>query len=229
MKQITIAIDGYAACGKSTTAKQVAQELGYIYIDTGAMYRAVSLFFLQNKIDFSRDSSFLQDAVQQIEIDFVRESSKKALVRLNGQVVEDQIRTPEISSIVSLVSVHASVRDAMVAQQRRMGANKEVVMDGRDIGTVVFPDAELKVFMTATMEVRAARRLAEMQTKGIHTTLKEVRESLAERDRIDTTRAIAPLRQAADAIVLDTTELVIEQQVKMVCAWAREKMESIEV
>ncbi|MEM7371101.1 MAG: (d)CMP kinase [Bacteroidota bacterium] len=229
MEKITIAIDGYAGCGKSTTAKGVAKELGYIYIDTGAMYRAVSLYFTQKRIDFYQDTDVLLNAVKEIQIDFVRDpQTGENLTRLNGQVVESEIRKPQISNIVSLVSIHASVREAMVAQQRQMGHAKGVVLDGRDIGTVVFPDAELKVFMTAEMEVRAGRRLAELQQKGVATTLEEVIENLKERDRIDTTRKIAPLKQAADSIVLDTTDLVIDQQIALVSQWAKQRMHNFQ-
>lgn len=229
VEKITIAIDGYAGCGKSTTAKGVAKRLGYIYIDTGAMYRAVSLYFTRHHIDYSEETPALIDAVQHIQIDFVRnQATGDCFTRMNGEIVEAEIRRPEISNIVSLVSVHASVREAMVAQQRQMGQAKGVVLDGRDIGTVVFPDAELKVFMTAEMKVRAGRRLAELQQKGIDTNLEAVIENLKERDRIDTTRKIAPLKQAADSIVLDTTDLVIDQQVELVCQWAKQRMHNFQ-
>ncbi|MEM7660102.1 MAG: (d)CMP kinase, partial [Bacteroidota bacterium] len=225
MKNITIAIDGYAGCGKSTTAQRVANDLDYIYIDTGAMYRSVSLYFLRHEIAFDYEHPGMIAALKDIHIAFIRNEAGDLQTEMNGEVVEKDIRSPEVSAIVSPVSVHASVRESMVAQQRRMGASKGVLLEGRDIGTVVFPDAELKVFMKAEMEVRAKRRLAEMQARGIDISLAEVIENLRERDRIDTTRAIAPLRQAADAMVLDTTHLTIDDQVRIVCKWARERME----
>lgn len=225
MKDITIAIDGYAGCGKSTTARRVAHDLGYIYIDTGAMYRAVSLYFLRHNISFEQEHPGMLAALNDLHIAFVRNEAGQLQTELNGEIVEQEIRSPEVSAIVSPVSVHASVREAMVAQQRRMGASKGVLLEGRDIGTVVFPDAELKVFMKAEMEVRARRRLAEMQARGVEISLTEVIENLQERDRIDTGRAIAPLRQAEDALVLDTTNLTIEDQVRIVCQWARERMQ----
>ncbi|MEO1448019.1 MAG: (d)CMP kinase [Bacteroidota bacterium] len=220
---ITIAIDGYAACGKSSTAKGVAAALEYLYIDTGAMYRSVSLHFLREGIGFQAETDELKAAVADLKVDFVREGDQ-LLTRLNGEVVEDAIRRPEISAIVSPVAVHASVREAMVAQQRAMGARGGVVMDGRDIGTVVFPHAELKVFVTAEMEVRAKRRLVELQSRGIDSTLEAVIENLRERDHIDSTREIAPLRQAADALVLDTTHMTLQGQIDQVVAWARAVM-----
>jgi cytidylate kinase len=226
VKKITIAIDGYAGCGKSTTARQVAHELGYLYLDTGAMYRAVSLYFLRQGIPFEEETPALLAALQEIEIDFVRHADGSAQTRLNGEIVEKEIRSPEVSAVVSPVSVHAAVREAMVAQQRRMGAAKGVVLEGRDIGTVVFPDAELKVFMTSEMEVRAKRRLKEMEAKGIDISLAQVIENLKERDRIDTTRKHSPLKQAEDAMVMDTTNMTISEQIATVCDWARERMSS---
>lgn len=217
---ITIAIDGYAACGKSSTAKGVAAVLGYVYIDTGAMYRAVALYFQREDIDFQTETDELKQAVQSLRVDFVREGGQ-ILTRLNGEIVEDEIRRPEISAIVSPVAVHASVREAMVAQQRAMGAQGGVILDGRDIGTVVFPKAELKVFVTAEMAVRAQRRLAELAARDIETTLEDVIDNLRERDHIDSTRKIAPLRQAADARVLDTTHMTLQAQIDQVVAWAR--------
>lgn len=218
---ITIAIDGYAACGKSSTAKGVAAALEYVYIDTGAMYRSVALHFLREGIDFQEETAALKTALQGLVVDFVRKDGQ-VLTRLNGEIVEDAIRHPEISAIVSPVAVHASVREAMVAQQRAMGAQGGVVMDGRDIGTVVFPDAELKIFVTADMQVRARRRLAELQARGIDSSLEAVIENLRERDHIDSTREIAPLRRASDARLLDTTEMSLQGQIDQVVSWARE-------
>ncbi|MEL6654381.1 MAG: (d)CMP kinase, partial [Bacteroidota bacterium] len=206
MKKINIAVDGYAGTGKSTTAKKVAQKLDYLFIDSGAMYRAVSLYLLRNEIDFNTESADLLAALDDIYIDFVmKEGEAHPTVRLNGEEVEGEIRKPEISAIVSPVAVHKSVRRAMVSQQQRMGLEKGVVMDGRDIGTVVFPEAELKIFVSADIKVRAKRRMQELQKRGIETSLDAVIANLKERDYIDSTREEGPLRKAVDAIALDTT------------------------
>ncbi|WNJ17406.1 (d)CMP kinase [Pontibacter sp. G13] len=223
MKPITIAIDGYAGCGKSTTAKRVAQELGYVFIDTGAMYRAVTLFFLRNDIPFDQVNPQMLEALDQIKVGFTLSPDYPfPLVTVNDEIVEGEIRNPEVSGNVSQVAVHKPVRQAMVAQQQEMGKAGGVVLDGRDIGTVVFPFAELKVFMRADMEVRANRRLAELESKGVEITLDEVIHNLQERDRIDTTREESPLKQAEDARVLDTTLLGIDEQVQQVLEWVRE-------
>lgn len=223
MEKIIIAIDGFAGCGKSTTARQVAQGLDYIYVDTGAMYRAVTLYLLQNNIPYQSENPLLIQALDEIHIEFVRTAdSNFPQISLNGEIVEDKIRTPEVSQIVSQVSVHPSVRHALVAEQQKMGKQKGLVMDGRDIGTIVFPQAELKVFMTAEIEVRARRRKEEMDAKGLRLTLDEIKENLRLRDEIDTTRKEGPLKQAPDARLLDTTELTVEQQVQIVIEWARE-------
>lgn len=225
MKDIIIAIDGYAGCGKSSTAQRVAQKLRYLYIDTGAMYRAVSLYFLQNSIPFEAESPSMQDALDNIYIDFVDSRAyARPMTHLNGQLVEEAIRHPEVSAIVSQVSTHGMVRKELVRQQQRMGEDKRVVMDGRDIGTVVFPEAELKVFMTASLEVRARRRQEELDNKGVKQSLEAISQNLADRDRIDTQRAIAPLKQAPDAVVIDTTEMTLDQQVARILALARERM-----
>ncbi len=225
MKKINIAVDGYAGTGKSTTAKKLAQKLGYLFIDSGAMYRAVSLYLLRNKIDFEVESADLIAALDDIYIDFViNEGDLHPTVRLNGKEVESEIRKPEISAIVSPVAVHKSVRRAMVAQQQRIGLEKGVVMDGRDIGTVVFPEAELKVFVVADIEIRAQRRLNEMLKKGIDTTLEAVIQNLKERDHIDSSREEGPLKQAEDAILLDTSSMTIEDQVESVYKLAMERI-----
>ena len=221
MKKITIAIDGFAGCGKSTTAQLVARELSYLYITSGAMYRAVALYFLENNIPFEQESGQIKKALKHIHIDFQLPPGKVTpLTILNNREVEREIRSPEVSEIVSQVSIHPSIRHEMVNQQRRIGKNGGIVMDGRDIGTVVFPKAELKIFMTADVEIRAQRRRAEMLEKGVEISMEEVVKNLKERDRIDSTRAISPLKQADDAIVIDTSHLNIEQQVKIVCSWA---------
>lgn len=223
-----IAIDGYAGCGKSSTAKAVARELDFLYIDTGAMYRSIAWYFLQHGVDYSSDSSALQAALQEVHLSFEREHRGNIpVICLNGEPVEQYIRQPEVSGAVSQVAVHRSVREAMVEQQRRMGRRESVVMDGRDIGTVVFPHADLKVFMTAEMETRARRRLAELEMKGIVSNLEETIENLRERDRIDTSREIAPLKQAEDAVVLDTTHLDFQEQVRKVVNWATDRINSM--
>ncbi|GAB4422938.1 MAG: (d)CMP kinase [Bacteroidia bacterium] len=224
LKPLTIAIDGYAGCGKSSTARAVAACLDYIYIDSGAMYRAVSLHLLRTDTPYDTETPALLAAVAGLEIDFVRDDTGRPLTRLGSEIVEDAIRTPEISGIVSQVSVHPGIRSKVVAQQRAMGAAGGVVMDGRDIGTVVFPDAEVKVFMTADMEVRARRRQAELAAKGMDVPLDEIIDNLRERDHIDSTRAASPLRRAEDAVLLDTTHLDFDQQVQQVCDLARQRM-----
>lgn len=225
MKDITIAIDGYAGCGKSTTARTLAERLNYLYIDSGAMYRAVSLYLLRNQVPFDKDSEALKDALDNIYIDFKEVAGNhQPMVILNGKDVSEDIRLPEISNIVSQVSVHASVRKELVQQQQRMGDASRVVMDGRDIGTVVFPYAELKVFMTARMEVRAQRRQEELRKAGIDMSLDTIIQNLKERDRIDSTRPIAPLRKAPDAIEVDTSDITFDQQVDRVHQLALERI-----
>lgn len=216
MKKIVIAIDGYSACGKSSTAKQVATILGYTYIDTGAMYRGVTLYFHNNHISLT-DTSKILDALKNIDITF-RVSSKTGLneVYLNGLNVENEIRKMYISEKVSQVSSIKEVREAMVEQQKKMGKAKGVVMDGRDIGTVVFPDADLKIFMDADIYVRARRRQEELLAKGQLVNLEEIMSNLEKRDHLDTTRAESPLRMADDSIKLDTTFRTLEEQVEEV-------------
>ncbi|MGC1243266.1 MAG: (d)CMP kinase [Chryseosolibacter sp.] len=212
LRKIVIAIDGYSACGKSTTAKQVAAILGYRYIDTGAMYRAVTLFFLDHHVALTNPKEVAR-ALQQIQITFKVNSRKHSETYLNGLNVERQIRDMRISENVSQVSTLKAVRQALVDQQRRMAKEKGVVMDGRDIGTVVFPTAELKLFMTADILVRAFRRQKEMLDRGQLVDLDEVIDNLLHRDKIDTEREESPLRQAADALVIDTTHISIDEQV----------------
>ncbi len=215
MKLITIAIDGHSSCGKSTMAKDLAKEIGYIYIDTGAMYRAVTLFALQNGLitDAGIDEEGLCQRMADIMITFqLNEETGRPDTYLNGVCVEQKIRTMEVSKYVSPIATLGFVREAMVDLQRLMGEAKGVIMDGRDIGTVVFPDAELKVFVTASAEVRAKRRYDELKAKGEECSLDEIRANVIERDRIDSTRAISPLRQAEDAIVLDNSNMTIAEQ-----------------
>jgi cytidylate kinase len=211
-KKIVIAIDGYSACGKSTTAKQVAGILGYRYIDTGAMYRAVTLYFLDHHIALTNPKEVTR-ALSQIHISFKVNSKNVSETFLNGLNVEQDIRGMRISEYVSQVSAVKDVRLALVEQQRRMGREKGVVMDGRDIGTVVFPHAELKVFMTADVLVRAFRRQRELLERDQLVDLDEVIDNLLQRDKIDTGRAESPLRQADDAIVIDTTHITVDEQV----------------
>lgn len=216
MKKIVVAIDGHSSCGKSTTAKLVAKELGYAYIDTGAMYRAVTLYFLEHYIDFTNPKKISQ-ALQDIHITFERNpKTQRNEIFLNGLNVEDEIRQMYISDKVSEVSVIAEVRHCMVRQQQKMGKRRGVVMDGRDIGTTVFPDAEVKIFMTAQDVIRAERRQQELLDKGQMVPLQEILENLRKRDLIDSTRKESPLIQADDALVLDTSYITIDEQVDFV-------------
>ncbi len=212
LKKIVIAVDGYSACGKSTTARQVAGILGYRYIDSGAMYRAVTLHFLDHHVALTNPKEVAR-ALREVHISFKVNSRNASETFLNGQNVESSIREMRVSECVSQVSAIRDVRMALVEQQRRMGKEKGVVMDGRDIGTVVFPGAELKVFMTADLLVRAIRRQKEVLDRGHLADLDEVIENLVQRDRIDTTRAESPLRMAEDAVVIDTTHVTIDEQV----------------
>jgi len=218
--KIVIAIDGHAGCGKSTTAKKVAKAFNYLFIDSGAMYRAVTYFFIQNYINWEKEEDVLK-ALQSIEIEFKRDESGKQLTYLNGKNIEKKIRTHQISDKVSDVSTIVAVRQFLVAQQQNMGKQKGIVMDGRDIGTVVFPDAELKVFMTADMEERAIRRQKELEKKGESIPLEVILENLRSRDYIDSTRKEGPLKKADDAIVINTTNLKIEEQTKQIIKLAK--------
>ena len=214
MRKIIIAIDGYSSCGKSTLAKALAKELHYAYVDTGAMYRAVTLHFLDHDLDIN-DKEDVLNALQNIDIHFERTPDGNH-VFLNGKDVENEVRTMRISEMVSPVSTISAVRRAMVAQQQKMGHRKAVVMDGRDIGTVVFPDAELKIFLTADTDIRAKRRFDEMKSKGQETPIDDIRHNLLERDLIDSNRADSPLRQAEDAILIDNSQLTPDEQLKKV-------------
>ena len=215
MNKITIAIDGHSSCGKSTMAKDLAREIGYVYIDTGAMYRAVTLFCIQNGLvkDDKIDIEELKKKMNDIYITFqLNPATGKPDTYLNGVCVEDKIRTLEVSSKVSHVAALGFVREAMVDLQRLMGEAKGVIMDGRDIGTVVFPNAELKIVVTASDEIRAQRRYDELIAKGEKCNMEEILANIRERDRIDTTRAVSPLRKADDAIVLDNSHMSIPEQ-----------------
>jgi CMP/dCMP kinase len=222
IKKIVIAIDGYSACGKSTTAKQVAAILGYRYIDTGAMYRAVTLYFLEHHIALTNPKEIVK-ALQQINISFKVNSKNISETYLNGLNVENAIRKMKVSENVSQISAIKEVRVFLVDQQRKMGKEKAIVMDGRDIGTVVFPNADLKVFMNAEILIRAFRRQAELLGKGNMVDLDDVVENLVKRDQIDTTRQESPLKQAEDALVIDTTHITIDEQVDEVVRLALAK------
>ena len=215
MKKITIAIDGFSSCGKSTMAKDLARELEYVYIDTGAMYRAVTLYALRNGLitDKGIDTETLRKEMGNILITFVFDPERgRPATYLNGECVEDLIRTMEVSNHVSPIATLDFVRTAMVDLQRLMGEAKGVVMDGRDIGTVVFPNAELKIFVTASPEIRAQRRFDELKAKGEEHSFEEILQNVQERDRIDSTREVSPLRQAEYAIVLDNSHITIPEQ-----------------
>ena len=216
MKKITIAIDGYSSCGKSTMAKDLAKEIGYVYVDTGAMYRSVTLYALRNKL-FDAEGNVKVDELKkkmpEIHISFkFNEATGRPDCYLNGELVEKEIRSLEVSSHVSPIAAIPFVREALVAQQKKMGEDKGIVMDGRDIGTTVFPDAELKIFVTASSQVRAQRRYDELQEKGMPADFEDILKNVEERDYIDTHRETSPLRQAEDAIVLDNSQLTIPQQ-----------------
>jgi len=215
MNKITIAIDGHSSCGKSTMAKDLAREIGYVYIDTGAMYRAVTLFCLQNGLikDEKVDTEELRKHMDEISITFqLNPATGKPDTYLNGICVEDKIRTLEVSGKVSYVAALDFVREAMVDLQRLMGEAKGVIMDGRDIGTVVFPNAELKIFVTASDEIRAQRRYDELTAKGEKCNMEDILNNIRERDRIDSTRTVSPLRKADDAIILDNSNMTIAEQ-----------------
>lgn len=222
--RIIIAIDGYSSCGKSTLAKQLATKLGYNYIDSGAMYRAITLYFLRNNIDFTDPVKSL-DALACINLSFVfNEQKKSSDIYLNDEDAEPYIRDMIVSEKVSEVAAIREVRSFAVAQQKRMGRKKGIVMDGRDIGTTVFPDAELKIFMTAEPEVRIMRRFKEMYEKNPNVTIEEVRHNLELRDYIDSTREESPLRKAPDAILLDNSNLTRDEQLHLVQQWAKDRM-----
>lgn len=216
MKKIVIAIDGYSSCGKSTMAKDLAHEVGYIYVDTGAMYRAVTLFAMRNGVfdaDDNIDEARLKALLPDVKLTFkLNSETKLPEVCLNGECVERDIRTLEVSQHVSPIAALPFVREKLVEQQQAMGKEKGIVMDGRDIGTVVFPDAELKIFVTASAEIRAQRRFKELEAKGMPANFDEILQNVEQRDYIDTHRETSPLRQADDALVLDNSHLTIADQ-----------------
>ena len=224
MKKITIAIDGFSSCGKSTMAKDLAKKLGYVYVDTGAMYRAVTLYAMRNGL-FNADGSVktadLERQMNKINITFkLNKTAERPDTYLNNELVENDIRTLEVSNHVSQIAAVPFIREAMVAQQQRMGKDKGVVMDGRDIGTTVFPEAELKVFVTASAEVKAQRRYDELKEKGMPADFNDILKNVQERDYIDSHREVSPLRKAPDAIELDNSHMTIAEQ----SAWLMEKV-----
>jgi cytidylate kinase len=215
MKKIIVAVDGYSSCGKSTMAKDLAKEIGYIYIDSGAMYRAVTFYSMKYGLfqETEIDADLLRSRIEDIHISFrLNEKSGRPDTYLNGINVEKEIRTMEVSSKVSIISTLDFVRTAMVTQQQAMGQNKGIVMDGRDIGTTVFPDAELKIFVTARPDIRAKRRYDELKAKGENPLLEDILKNVEERDYIDQHRKVSPLRRAEDALLLDNSDMTIEQQ-----------------
>lgn len=222
--KIVIAIDGFSSCGKSTLAKALAKALQYVFVDTGAMYRAVALYFLRNGIAFD-DINAIEKALPSIQLRFTfnAEAGKSDMI-LNGENVETAIRQMYVSEKVSEVAAISVVRDFCVAQQQLMGKDKGIVMDGRDIGTVVFPDAALKIFVTADPAIRVERRFLELTQKGEQVSMEDVAKNLAHRDHIDSTREHSPLRQAADAMVLDNTHLNQQEQFDLALQWAKEKI-----
>lgn len=222
MKQLIIAIDGPAASGKSTTAKLVAARLQYLHVDTGAMYRAMTLKVIESGIDL-KDVKAIAALARSTKIRLVPKEGSFC-VELDGTDVTEKIRTPKVTGAVSAVSMLAEVRQRMVEEQRAMGKNGAIVLEGRDIGTVVFPDADLKIFMVANQRERAARRSKEMAAEGIETELDELEKEIVERDKKDATRSISPLAKAHNAIVLDTTDLTIEEQVEFIVRKAKEKL-----
>ena len=225
-RRLTIAVDGFSSCGKSTFAKAIAARLGYIFIDTGAMYRAVTLYALEQGaiVEGKVDEAAVVALLPEVNITFKFNAERGASdVYVNGELAEGKIRTIEVSNCVSSVSSIREVREKLVAMQQQMGRERGVVMDGRDIGTVVFPDAELKIFMTAEPKVRAERRYAELTAKGDKVTMEEILENVISRDKADMERAISPLRQAEDAVVLDNSYMSVEEQM----AWFMERYEQI--
>ena len=222
MRKITIAIDGPAASGKSTTAREVAQRLGYIYIDTGAMYRAVTLKALENQVNV-HDINKVAELAEKVKIEFGK-NNQKTIIYLDGKDVSDDIRAPRIDQQISPVAANPEVRKVMVKKQQEMGRHGGVILDGRDIGTVVFPKAELKIYMLASVEERALRRKREMEQKGLEIDLDKIENDIRYRDRQDMGRSHGPLKKAEDALEIDTTRLTIEQQVDLILKLAKEKI-----
>jgi len=225
MRKIIITIDGFSSCGKSTIARQLAKELNYIFIDSGAMYRAITLYFLRNHINWNK-SHAVKDALKVIDLEFVyNPTTHHSHMYLNGEDVETLIRDMLVSENVSNVATIKEVREFAVEQQRKMGSKKGIVMDGRDIGTTVFPHAELKIFLTADTAIRVERRYKELFEKDPNINIEDVKNNLAMRDYIDSNREISPLRKAKDALELDNSNLSEKEQLKIVLKWAKEKIE----
>lgn len=225
MKKIIITIDGWSSCGKSTLARQLAKALGYIYVDSGAMYRAITLYFLRNHIDWT-DTAAVKHALKDISLEFeYNPKSQQSEIYLNEENVEYVIRDLVVAEKVSEVASIKEVRKYAVAQQKKLGKNRGIVMDGRDIGTVVFPDAELKIFMTADNAVRVERRFRELYEKNPNITIEEIKSNLEMRDYIDSHREVSPLHQAGDALLLDNTNLTEKEQFQMALKWAQEHIE----
>ena len=224
-KKIIVTIDGWASCGKSTLAKQLAKKLGYVYVDSGAMYRAVTLYFLRNHVDWT-DKKQVTEALNEIQLDFhFNQKSQASDIYLNGENVEYVIRDLVIAEKVSEIAAIKEVRAFAVAQQHKLGAKKGIVMDGRDIGTVVFPKAELKIFMTADNAVRVERRFKELFEKNPNVTIDEIKSNLEMRDYIDSHREVSPLHQAEDAILLDNTNLTEKEQFQKALKWAHAEID----
>lgn len=223
-KKIIITIDGWSSCGKSTLARQLAMELNYVYIDSGAMYRAITLYFIRHHVDWTIEPA-VEDALQHIRLEFVaNHKTGQTEMWLNDENVEYVIRDLVVAEKVSEVAAVKAVRSFAVARQQEMGRGKGIVMDGRDIGTVVFPQAELKIFMTADEKVRVQRRFKELYEKNPNITLAEVKQNLSHRDYIDSHREISPLRRAEDAVVLDNSHLTMKQQLEIAENWVKERM-----
>ena len=226
MKKIIITLDGYSSCGKSTLAKQMAAHLNYVFIDSGAMYRAITLYFIRHRIDVTNSDAVIE-ALTHIHLAFkLNEQTGRADMFLNNENVEEEIRGLEVSNNVSQVAALEPVRIFSVAQQQLMGTQKGIVMDGRDIGTAVFPGAELKIFVTASPEVRVERRYQELVAKDPAITKAEIKANLEMRDHIDSTREFSPLKQAHDALVLDNSNLTRDEQLELALSWAKERIES---
>jgi cytidylate kinase len=226
MKKIIITIDGFSSCGKSTLAKQLAKQLNYVFVDSGAMYRAITLYFLREHIDWNNTAS-VNEALANITLDFeYNDESGRSDMLLNDENVESLIRDMLVSESVSEVAAIKEVREFAVAQQQKLGEKKGIVMDGRDIGTTVFPQAELKIFVTADVAVRVERRYKELLSKNTAVSIDEVKNNLEMRDYIDSNREVSPLRKADDAVVLDNTDLTREEQLQLVLQWAKAKIEA---
>lgn len=224
MKKIIITIDGWSSCGKSTLAKQLAKALNYVYVDSGAMYRSVTLYFLRNHVDWT-DPKEVKEALKRISLEFVyNDKTQQSEIYLNGENVEYVIRDLVVAEKVSEIAAIKEVREFAVAQQKKMGRNRGIVMDGRDIGTVVFPDAELKIFMTADNAVRVERRFKELYEKNPNVSLEEVKANLEMRDYIDSHREVSPLKKADDALVLDNSNLSEKEQFQKALKWAQQRM-----